>query len=512
MKIVIVEDELRIREGLAGLIRKINREYEIVGEAEDGLAGIRVITESRPDLVITDVRMPELDGLEMLSRLEKGGVKVKTIVLSAYSDFSYACQAIKLGVGDYLLKPVNVGDLSHALRTMKDRIAAEKLPRQREGGFTLEGVLYSIILGGDAVDDGLRSSLTKEFRVDTEGPFALATVYCGSKYEQDGKRILALAEAALAKAEAFRFQILDLPKAHRLVIVAFNIEDLDRTRKWFETRLMSRIRELRSSDICVGWGASQNLAGLRDAMQRVDSCLDWNLTLGGGSMLAWPDVERTLVSPLAYPIEIEGRVRSALCALDLAAYRSGIEEFIDYLCRDAIYSPKEIKNSFVRFFWSVLNTAREVEYEKYAEIPQQAILEQITFAVSRPELESAGDALLRLFPPEGTAARDEDPIVRRAKNLVRESYSQGISLGEVALKISVTPEYLSAQFHRMTGETFSSFIRDFRVRKAKELLIGTNLKLYEVGEKVGYRDSKYFCRVFKEATGQNPSEYRRLNR
>jgi len=410
MRIVIVEDELRIREGLAGLIRKIDGEYEIVGEAEDGLAGIRVIAESRPDLVITDVRMPDLDGLEMLSRLEKSGVKVKAIVLSAYSDFAYACQAIKLGVGDYLLKPVNVGDLTRALRTMEDRIAAEKRPRRREGGLTLEGALYSVMIGSEAVDEGLASSLMKEFRVDADGPFALATVYLGTKYESDGKKVLALAEAALAKAAGFRYAILELPKSRALAIVAFDIEDSPRTREWFEGPFMLRIRASGSIDLCVGWASFRGLAGLRDAAQRVDACLDWNLALGGLSMLAWPDVEKTPVSPLAYPIEIEGRARSALCALDLAGYRAGIAEFMDYLRRDAVYSPKDIKNSFVRFFWSLLNIAREVEYERYAEIPQQEILERISFAVSRSELESAGDALLRLFPQEVAAAGDEDAI------------------------------------------------------------------------------------------------------
>jgi len=76
----------------------------------------------------------------------------------------------------------------------------------------------------------------------------------------------------------------------------------------------------------------------------------------------------------------------------------------------------------------------------------------------------------------------------------------------------VTTEYLSAQFHRESGMTFSVFMRAFRVRKAKELLLGTDLMLHSVGEQVGYRDSKYFCRVFKEVTGQSPSEYRRANR
>jgi two-component system, response regulator YesN len=512
MKIVIVEDELRIREGLARLIRKIDPGYEIVGEAVDGLEGVRVVIESRPDLVITDVRMPDLDGLEMLSRIEENSIKVKAIVLSAYSDFSYACEAIKLGVSEYLLKPVNVGDLARSLKKIDDRIAAERRPRRQEAGLSLEGALYSIILGGGGVDADLRASLARDCRVDIEGLFAIATIYLGAQYEAEGKSILHLAEVALAKAAGFQYRALELPRTGRLLIVAFNMKDEDMARDWFEGRFVPWMRESGTSDLCVGWGSFRGLAGLKDAMMRVDDCLDWNLTLGGGAMLAWPEVERTPVSVLSYPAAIEGRVRSSLCALDLEGYCAGIREFIGYLHADKAYSPKDIKNSLVRFFWSVLNTAREIEYDKYATLPQQDILGRITFAVTWLELESAGSLLLQLFPQRGEVPQEEDPIVRRAKNVIREFYSQGISLNEVAEKISVTPEYLSAQFHRLTGATFSSYMRDFRVQKAKELMIGTDLMLYAVGEQVGYRDSKYFCRVFKEATGQSPSEYRRANR
>ena len=147
------------------------------------------------------------------------------------------------------------------------------------------------------------------------------------------------------------------------------------------------------------------------------------------------------------------------------------------------------------------------------------MLERITFAVTWSELEEAAMTLLELLPRAALTAPGaaEAPasggsVVRRAQNVVREFYSQGISLCEVAQKVGVTSEYLSAQFHRETGMTFSAYIRDSRVQKAKELLLGTSLKLYAVGEQVGYRDSKYFCRVFKEVTGQSPSEYRRVNR
>ena len=512
MKIVIVEDELRIREGLARLIRKIDPSYEIVGEAEDGLAGMRIVARLRPDLVITDVRMPDLDGLEMLHRLEEESITVKAIVLSAYSEFSYACQAITLGVSEYLLKPINVGDLTRALKRVEEQITLELEPRRREEGLTLEGVLYSLILGGARVDEDLRSFLTQHWRVKTEGCLALAAIHVGSSDESEAKSALKRVQSILAKAPGFEHRLLELAGAKRLVVVAFNFDDEGALRDWFARSFLPRLKEARPKGICVGWASFRDIARLRDTMRELDACLDWNIVLGGGDLLVWPDVNRKSALPLAYPMTIESAVRSSFCAYDRERYEAGIGEFMRYLRGDRVYAPKDIKSALVRFVWSVLNTAREIEYESYASFDQQKVLERITFAVTWPELEEAGNILLRLFPRDVGEAQGDRSMIRRAKNLVRELYSQGISLNEVALRVNVTSEYLSAQFHRATGVTFSSYVRDYRVQKAKQLLIGTNLKLHSVGEQVGYRDAKYFCRVFKEVMGLNPSEYRRANR
>ncbi len=519
MRIAIVEDEPRIREGLARLIRKIDPGYEIVGEAADGLAGLRTIAESRPDLVITDVRMPDLDGLEMLRRLQEGSVKVKAIILSAYSEFSYACQAIGLGVSEYLLKPINVGDLTRSLRKVEAEIRAEDAPRERDDGLSLEGALYSIALGGAAVDGELRSFLERNCRVDASGRFALVAIYLGAGYGALRQATLGRAEALLAKRPAFEYRILESPRSVRLFLVAFNIEDEESTRAWFEGRFAPRLKEGGRGALCVGWGAFSGLDGLRDGAKRVDSCLDWNIVLGNAAMIAWPEADRTPVVPLPYPIAIEGSVRSALCSMDRGKFESGILGFLGYLRADRAYSPKDIKNSLVRFYWSALGTAREIEYERYSGLAQQDILERITFAVTWPELEGAALTLLELLPRTAEAAAGADgpapgggSVVRRARSVVRESYSQGISLSEVARRVGVSSEYLSAQFHRETGMTFSAYLRDHRVRKAKELLLGTSLRLYAIGERVGYRDSKYFCRVFKEVTGRSPSDYRKENR
>ena len=101
-------------------------------------------------------------------------------------------------------------------------------------------------------------------------------------------------------------------------------------------------------------------------------------------------------------------------------------------------------------------------------------------------------------------------LVKRSQCIIHEFYNKGITLDEIALKLGVTPEYLSTQFKKEIGESFSDYIRSYRINKAKKLLISTELKLYQISEQVGYNDPKYFSKVFKENTDQLPGEYRKI--
>lgn len=106
----------------------------------------------------------------------------------------------------------------------------------------------------------------------------------------------------------------------------------------------------------------------------------------------------------------------------------------------------------------------------------------------------------------------ENINVRRAVAIIHEFYRTGITLDEIAVKLGITPEYLGTQFHQEMGVNFSAYIKKYRMNKAKELLLGTQLKLYEIAEMVGYSDAKYFSRVFKAETGQLPAEYRKTHK
>jgi two-component system response regulator YesN len=161
--------------------------------------------------------------------------------------------------------------------------------------------------------------------------------------------------------------------------------------------------------------------------------------------------------------------------------------------------------------WAIITILKEIDYKAYSRIEQQALLERIMLAVTWTEL---AEAILLL--PEILSVREKEQHlslqVRRAKSIIYECYQKGITLDEIAEQLGITPEYLSTQFHKEVGLTYNTFIKNHRMKKAKELLIGTDKKLYEIAAAVGYADPKYFSRVFRDTTGQLPAEFRKVHK
>jgi two-component system response regulator YesN len=509
MKFVVVENEIRIREGLIKLVQKINPDYQMLGEAKDGIEGARMITEKRPDLVITDIRMPKLDGLGMLNRLKENHIPVRAIVLSAYSEFAYARKALQLGVSEYLLKPISVGELSRSLKNIESQLVSDQ---EQLALFSMEKILHSVISGEMEVDQKARRFLAENYQVDTEGYFALVDVYTGKRSETDYQKFVRIIKMILQNKIGLCYKLIMEQKRYNILIVIYNVKDCRPLYDWFNTFFSSEMRRNGLKDFGTVWSSFQDLDQIREAAKESSGLLEWSLVLGDNRMISKTEIHRLQLNPVSYPVFIEGRVRTALCTLDKNTFESGIKNFIDYYNEKRFFSPREIKESFIRFIWAVLSIAREVVYEDYAAINQQQLLEQISLAITWRELEHATHILLHLLPGSLGENQNESLLVIRVKNMIHEFYSQGITLEEIAAKSNVTPEYLSTQFHLETGSNFSTYLKEYRIQKAKELLIGTNLKLYSVSKKIGYRDPKYFCRVFKDTTGLNPSEYRKTNR
>lgn len=182
MRAVVVEDEILIREGLCKLMSKMFPDIHIEGVAGNGQEGLEYIKEYQPDLVITDIKMPVMDGLAMLGKVQETGLFPKVIVLTAYSEFEYAKQAVKLGVCDYIIKPVVVQEFVQTIRKIQN-LYEQELKRTPETMGSLEHIVSGLLYGVSAMDGKMLDFLSKKYSIDEQTPLIELLVYMGESFE-----------------------------------------------------------------------------------------------------------------------------------------------------------------------------------------------------------------------------------------------------------------------------------------------------------------------------------------
>lgn len=309
------------------------------------------------------------------------------------------------------------------------------------------------------------------------------------------------------------YVLLEMEREKILTILIYQEENLAEMERWIQYWFLQGRRNPSDRKVkgVLGFIPQMHLDEIKKGMETLFLHMDWNLSLGDGVMISYPKIMKLQTNPCIYPLEIEGQMKLAVCAGESTKIKDTFRKFRKYFSGEKVYHPKEIKECHVRFLWAFMNVAKEVDILEYEELEQQKLLERIMGAKMEEELDQIGELLLKNL-------RDEDKeavihlTVKRAQSMIQEFYQNGITLDEIAARLDLTPEYLGTRFHQEMGITFSAYIKNYRIKKAKELLIGTNLKLYEIADRVGYSDAKYFSRVFKETTGQLPADYRKTHK
>lgn len=504
MRLLIVEDEIRIREGIQKLLGKMRQDYDIVGEAENGEDGLRMLKELKPDIVITDIRMPKMDGLEMMSYAVKAGITAKAIVLSAYSEFEYARQAMKLGVTEYLLKPISLNDFSQALEHVELQVEKDRQEKPEKIG-TLEQILYDFINGRMKMEEDISAYLKHSYQMEEAERLVLIYVYLGNRYEEEKDGAMKQLRHVFSVYPDLSFCILDLIYRKSMVVVLYHYKDAHDLERWLQQQILKQ----RSRRMTFGWTEVTGAAALKSGLDSLSPYMDWNISFDEEILISYPKITHVQTVPCIYPIELETRIKVAICSDNWDKAKALMREFHDSFHDGKIYAPREIKECYVRFLWAVMGIAKELGCINFESLKQQKLLEMIMEAKRREELAHGADFLFDCIKPREEEKEITHLTVRRVRSMIQEFYQSGITLDEIASKLNVTPEYLGTQFHKEMGLTFSTYMKNFRIGKAKELLCGTHLKLYEIAAKVGYSDPKYFSKVFKEMTGQLPADYRK---
>lgn len=504
MKIVIVEDEAPIRNGLVKMIPKLNPDYEVVGTASDGEEGLRVIEDMRPDLVILDIQMPVMDGLTMLSTLRRQGVLCKALVLTAYSDFSYAKQAIELNIENYLLKPLKIPELSKTLEIVQESIDMEQGQLRL---FTLERLVRSSIMGELPIDEELNRITKERFGLDTHERFVLFGIALGEDYgtcAADTVRILA---ECGTRSTDYKVCIIEYEKNQMVLSILFQVEDIAKLQKRFANSVVPMIASGLSASLVFVWTECNGLENASEAFGKLLQEREWNLNFPSGTLISQQRIEELVITPLKYPIDLEGQVRSSIVGRNQKEFEQSIRQFFR-ACMDAPHHPDDIREACMRYCLSIINLAKNAGNMK-GSISAQTIFQQITEAYSWRKIGEIVDGLYDSVIVEAETDNDVSLLVKRTKQLIEEYYSQGITLEETAQKLCVSEEYLSSQFKKETGASFTETVRRFRIDKVKELLLHSGLKLNQIADLVGYSDPKYMSKVFKEEVGMLPAEYRK---
>ena len=508
MKVLIVEDEIRIREGIRKLLNKTEENFEAVEEAGDGEEGLMLCEKFCPDLIITDIQMPKMDGLKMLKAINDRGQMPKAIVLSAYSEFEYARGAMKLGVTEYLLKPINLNDFTQALKSIKQQMKEDRRKKPTQIG-TLEQVLREIMGGRMEISGEVREYLRKNYGINASDKVILLVTYLGISEPDELKSCKKRLDHSLSLYKGIGYCSLEEKFRQSVITVIYRYPDRHDLERWIQYQLL---QQTMAENSVTGLIETESLSSMQEGIQQLFPYMDWNISFEESVLISYPRVTSVQTGLCVYPKELETKLKAAVCSTDRDRITDLLTGFTDCFRDGHIYDPREIKECYVRFIWSVLEMAKDVGNESAGNIRQQRLLEQIMSAKTQKELDDIMERIRQVLLVSDNDSNTNNLIVKRAKSMIHEFYNSGITLDEIAARLNITPEYLGTQFHKETGQTFSAYIKNYRISKARELLVGTGLKLYEIAERVGYSDPKYFSKVFRDVTGQLPADYRKTKK
>lgn len=508
MKIVVVEDEAPIRNGLKGILPRLNPDYEVVGTAVDGEEGLKVIGELRPDLVILDIRMPKLDGLSMLGQLREQGSTCRAVVLTAYSDFSYAKQAIELGIDNYLLKPIKIPELEKTLEIVQESINMEQ---GQEKMLTLERIVRGAVLSELPIDDELNQITKERYGLDVHEKVALFAVWPEEEFKTVSGDIVRLLETCASHSDRYRCCVVESEWYGLVLAMLYQIEEPEALQEYFSSSVVPMIANgVKAVPLVFSWAECSGLTEAPEALALVLSEREWNLDFPEHTLISQQRIDALQTVPLKYPIDLESQIRGAVANRDQAGFERCNRQFF-HVCMDEPHHPEDIREACMRYCLSVINIAKNAGGIKEA-FSAQAVFQRITQAFTWSKIEAVVDELYRNITAVQETDQDVSLLVRRTRQMIEEYYNQGITLEETAQKLCVSEEYLSSQFKKETGASFTETVRKYRIEKAKELLLYTNLKINQIADMVGYADPKYMSRVFREEVGVLPAEYRKDNK
>lgn len=526
-KVLIVDDDELERNGLMSLDLFSQMNMQIEAEAWNGQQALELFEHVKPDIVISDIRMPIMDGLTLTRIIKERRSNVKIILMSGYEDFTAAQQAVYIGAEAYVLKPLNITELTNVLKQIVNDIDVEN---------NSNAEVRRLQARAEALQPMVREQLMRDLLLDIRSmsnPQTKQEVSNMGLFMGDEKLVvfnIQIGDLAAGKNQHHCIQIMDLMKKMsnsysemHLIAVQNNLLamiitlparlDDEKAFEYLENKakdIFDMLREETSCDITIaisniGVMAEQLNVLYTQAMSALQKQIIYNT-----NRIYWYEDTQNVPVPLPKTNIVAEDIQNCMITNDrqrlintIASLCNSIRnanasfETIHAMCLELLSRFTIIASENGKDFLSVFNT-RQVPYKLILEMESLSDIQQYLIEVFQ-------NAMKDLYAHQSTRT---ERMVEQAKEIIQQQYDQDISADTIAHEIFIAPSHLRRIFKNLTGQTIHDYILAIRMSKARELLFNPELKVYEVAQAVGYNNHSYFCITFKKYYGTTPGEYR----
>ena len=532
IKVFLVEDEMVIRNGIVKSINWEKEGYRLVGEASDGELAYPMILKEKPDILLTDIKMPFMDGLE-LSRLVKQELPdTKILIFSGYDEFEYAKEAIRIGVTEYLLKPVSSAQLLEVMRRISKQIEQdreereilrqyqedmkENVERERQNFFS--HVIRGEVSIGEAVKNG------KKYGMDlSAGFYSIILFKIFSTPEEN-----IVSEHIWKICEKIETKVDEIPYAYYFqrgidgwvfLLTAESKEQMEERQKNLCDCLAEIMKNERKVEYFGGIGKPvERIRNLGQSFRDAERIFAERFTRQSNQFLSGFE-KMDVYKDDEFQIKDLGDVGKSREMIEKFlnnGTKEELEEFMDtYFIRmkeDKLQSTLMRQYIIMDIYIVIMSFCEKIDavnhdYQQETEKLKSTIQNMNSVSEIRLYITYMLNQAIELR--DSISKKRYADIIKAAEKMISEHYmSEEISLNSVADSVGMSPSYFSSVFSKESGKTFVEFLTETRMEKAKELLMCSTLKTSEIGYEVGYKDPHYFSYIFKKTQGCSPKEYR----
>lgn len=530
LKVFLVEDEFVVREGIKNNIDWKSHGYEFCGEASDGELAFSMIQKEKPDIVITDIKMPFMDGLTLSKLIKKEMPWVEIIILTGHAEFEYAKEGIKIGVAEYLSKPINGEDLIKAVdgvavkieEKMKEREIKEKYMKEMEENFIKERkeLFGHLVTGSKTVVELLE--LANKLEIDISSMWYNVVLFkiqsINHAYDGYSNSLVEIEEKIQELIDVDRVLVFDRNlEGKALIFKADTKEELEEIQYGYIEALKKELISYGHVRYFGGIGMPVNrLRELPLSFEKAshafahrylikESCILNSNEMEQGHYLEKEEFDINHVNPKQLD---RSKIKEFLKLGDREEAIYFVEEFFKGLGTQALKSNMFRQYIVMDAYFSIVEFVEELQFSR-EEIEALDVASDVLSSEEKAMEYVARIMKQALELREKTASNRYGDIVDEVMRYIEKNYAdEELSLNLLASHVNFSPNHLSMIFSQQTGQTFIKYLTDYRMNKAKELLRCTGKRSSIISVEVGYKDPHYFSYLFKKTQGMTPTQYR----